>query len=185
MIGFEKKQLVIFSGIAVVAVLFAMLGYYPLTRALNKSRGQEKQFKSMRDQTYCDAMGMSNLAKKNEELKNEVGNYNSKIPLEREFATFWNEMTRIMNTRELSERLVEPLSEVEGKTLNCIPLNIECRGRLSQLHGFLRDIEAMERIVRFEAIRFENDKDYSGDLKLIATAKIFYRNEIPTIASDK
>ena len=81
-----------------------------------------------------------------------------------------------MDRCELTDRLIQPLVEVNGDTISSIPLNIKCCGKLSQLYEFLLETEKMDRIVRFEEIKIEN-KSNNGLLTFYAKAIIYYQNK--------
>ncbi len=179
---FERKQVVIVFSVVAIGASFLLLSYYPLSKTLKKSKEQKMQYDSFREQIYHDALGMSDLAKKITNLKAKIGRYNSKIPPNRDFAKFWDELTKVMNRCELTDRLIQPLGEVNGDTINSIPLNIKCSGKFNQLYEFLLETEKMDRIVRFEEIRIDN-KDGSGHLTLYAKAVIYYQNKAVSLAN--
>ncbi len=177
---FERKQIAIVFTVIVIGVSFIVLGYYPLNKMLNKSKERKIQYDSFREQTYLNAMAMPDLARKITDLKSRIGAYNSKIPASRDFAKFWDELTKVMNRCELTDRLIQPLGEVNGDTINSIPLNIKCCGKFSQLYEFLLETEKMGRILRFEEIRI--DKKGSDDLlTFYAKAVIYYQNKTVSV----
>ena len=58
-----------------------------------------------------------------------------------------------------------------------IPLTLECRGSLKQLFAFFQAMEDMDRLVRFEEVKFENDSDFNAVVKLNVKANVYYQSD--------
>ena len=61
----ERKHLTIVLAVIVIGISFIVLGFYTLNSMLERSRNQKRQYDLLRDQTYHDAMAMSEVKKKN------------------------------------------------------------------------------------------------------------------------
>ena len=55
------------------------------------------------------------------------------------------------------------------------PLTIECTGTAEQIFTFFRMLENFDRLVCFEEVQMENDKDFGAMLKLNAKANVYYQ----------
>ena len=176
MIYADKKQFIIFSVLCGVIVSFLLLAYYPLSRKMKTSKLEKQQYAKVNKDVYDYAVQIPQLNKDIQQLSTKIGDMNLKIPEGRCFADFWKQITDVMNHCDLADKLVRPGEEIKGKSLSCIPIDLECSGRLSQVFEFFRAIEKFDRIIRIEQIKMNNDQNLTGNIKVQAKAMIYYRD---------
>jgi Tfp pilus assembly protein PilO len=74
--------------------------------------------------------------------------------------------------------VIEPHKEVKGEKLNCIPVNIQCKGKLDRIFEFYRRLQGLDRLVRIEQVKLTNDSDYDGQVTMEARAVIYYSAKV-------
>ena len=74
--------------------------------------------------------------------------------------------------------MIEPRKEIKAEKLNCIPVNMRCKGRLTQIFEFYRRLQTMDRLIRIEQVKLFNDSDFGGEVGMEAMAFIYYRAEV-------
>ena len=173
---FGRGQQIAICVVAVAIVcVFILFWYLPLS---NKKR-MVKLTKT--EQVITIAKGMADaeqlpvLKEQMQKLQNQLQDYESKIPQQRDFGAFLGKITDLMNEHQLKEQSIEPGEIIEADKFNCIPVSMKCKGRLTQLFNFYDRLQALDRLVRIEHIKLSNDTDYSGQVSMNTKAIIYYR----------
>ena len=173
----ERQQITIFIVAAAVVGGFVLFRYLPLQRKI-------KAIKSARaTQTLAISKGLAEakqLPALNEQLQNLqriVGNYDTYIPTQRALGGFLQKIADLMNEHNLKEQVVAPGEEVRADKLSCIPLDVHCKGKLAQIFEFYKRLQGLDRLVRIEQVKLENDTDFSGVLTMQTKAVICYRDQ--------
>jgi len=83
-----------------------------------------------------------------------------------------------MNEHNLMGQVIAPRKEVKAEKLNCIPVNMQCKGKLAQIFEFYRRLQGLDRLVRIEQVKLTNDSDYDGQVSMEARAVIYYRAKV-------
>jgi Tfp pilus assembly protein PilO len=83
-----------------------------------------------------------------------------------------------MNEHNLQGQMIQPGKEIKAGELNCIPVNMQCRGRLSQIFEFYRRVQGLDRLVRIEHVKLVNDGGFGGEVTMQTDAVIYYRAEV-------
>jgi len=65
--------------------------------------------------------------------------------------------------------------EIAVKGLNCIPVDMQCKGTLAQVFEFQKQMQKLDRLVRIEHIKLANDSDFTGEVSLQTKVVIYYR----------
>lgn len=170
----DKHQLTIITISFAIAAVF-LIGYFPLKKKIKSYRFAAAQRELTEAKTQNLSSEIPLLKRRAQELSCEVGNFDNKLPLNRNFASLWHEITSVMDEYELTDRLVSPSKEIQGDKLCCIPIQIECSGGMNQVYSFFRAIEKIERQVKIEEISLKNDSQMSGNVKVKAKANVYYR----------
>jgi Tfp pilus assembly protein PilO len=171
----ERQQLGIFTAFAVMIVIFAMLQYWPL-------HSKAHTIEQVKAAQLSAGMKMDEQAKKLPAIKTQfaqmqaqVGNYEAKIPADRQLGAFLQEIADVMNKHNLREQVVQPESEMQADTLMCIPVHIQCKGTESQLFEFFKSLRNLERLIRIERVQLKNNLEMNGIVTLDARVNIYYR----------
>ncbi len=171
----ERKQIQIIGIAAAIIVGFAVLRFYPLARRMTDIR----QVRAAQDiavgQVREYSIGIPVLRKQVGELRVSLTDYARRIPPGRQFADLWRRIADVMNEHNLQDQIVQPGSETTGPTVGCIPITIQCSGTLEQVFEFLKSLSDFERVIRIDKLQLLNDAEFSGRIKLIADAKVYYQ----------
>jgi Tfp pilus assembly protein PilO len=157
---------------------FVLFRYLPLQRktkflrqayasqmlAISKASAENQQIPTIREQLLG--------------LQTAVGNYERQIPAQRELGEFLQRIANLMNEHNLQGQLIQPGKEIEAGELNCIPVSMQCKGRLSQIFKFYRRVQGLDRLVRIEHVKLVNDGDFGGEVIMQINAVIYYRAEV-------
>ena len=74
--------------------------------------------------------------------------------------------------------MIEPHKEIKAENLNCIPVKMQCKGKLYQIFEFFRELQGLDRLVRIEQVKLSNDNDFNGRIDMEARAIIYYRAKV-------
>jgi Tfp pilus assembly protein PilO len=173
----ERQQVIICVAAGAMVVGFGLFGYLPLkkrTKAVEQTRAAQRLAvaKASAERAQLPALKEQLL-----KLEETVGNYEANIPGNRDLGVFLQRIAGLMNKHNLKEQDVQPGGEIEAEGLRCIPVSMQCKGRLEQVFGFFRALQLLDRSVRIEQIRLENDIDFSGEVSMRAETIIYYRSE--------
>ena len=172
-----------FPQIALVYDAFHILADY--SRMLDALRTQEynnltgPMRKIIKGTRFLLLRGQEKLSipakEKLQKLQQTVGNYEQNVPEHRELGEFLQKIANLMNEHNLVEQVIEPAREIEADQLNCIPVDMECKGRLTEIFAFYKSLQSMDRLVRIESIKLVNDRDFSGEVSMQTKVVIYYR----------
>ena len=171
----ERQQIVILCLAGAMVGGFVLFRYLPLRKriktveqagavqrlAISKASAQSKQLPALKEQLL--------------RLQKATRNYELNVPAQRALGVFLHRIANLMNEQNLKEQRIEPGKEIKDDVLNCIPVNMQCKGRLKQIFEFCRRIQGLDRLVRVE---LENDSDFSGEVSMKTKAIIYYRKEV-------
>ncbi len=174
----ERQQIAICIAAVVMVCGFALLRFLPLRREakflkeayaaqmliISKSSDEIRQIPAMREQLRS--------------LQRAVGSYERQIPPRRELGEFLQRIANLMDENNLKGQMVQPGQEIKAGELNCIPISMQCRGRLSQIFEFYKRMQELDRLVRIEHIKLVNDDDFSGEVIMQTNAVIYYGWEV-------
>jgi Tfp pilus assembly protein PilO len=111
-------------------------------------------------------------------LRWKLENYEVNIPENSDIGGFLHTIADLMNEHSLEEQVIEPQKKIEAENLRCIPVKMQCRGRLAQVFEFYRQLQELQRLVRIEQVRLSNDKDFTGLVSMEAVAVIYYKSNV-------
>ena len=154
---------------------FIFYGYMPSRQRLQSLK--QAKAKQVRAITTAAAQSreLPKLKKRLHHVEEIVKNYETYVPAKGSLGAFLQDIALIMNTHNLTEQNIVPQSDVECGGVNCIPVQMNCKGSLNDVFGFFRDFQAMERLVRIEKAGLNKDGEYTGEVSMHTEAVIFYR----------
>lgn len=172
----EKRQIAIFVMVVLMAAAFFLFKYLPSRKRLSnvKQAFAEQKLAIMKSQIEEQQLPKVRILL--DDLQNQVEKFDSQIPGNRDLGIFLQQMAKLMNDHGLKEQHIQPAAEIETTTLNCIPIDMQCKGTLQQLFAFYKAFQNADRLVRIERVSFDNDINYSGKLQMKAKAIIYYLN---------
>ena len=101
--------------------------------------------------------------------------------MQREFGAFLQDVSGLMAQHHLQEQVIDPCAETPVEGLTAVPVAVRCRGELTDLFGFYRQLGSIKRLVRVDNVRFTNDPAMSGRVQMDAQMVIFYRPGTPSL----
>lgn len=153
---------------------FVVLRYLPLRKrikivkqtkaaellAVSKGQTQSRQLPVLRQQSH--------------DLAEAIGDYEARIPQQRQLGLFLREITDLMNENNLREQVIEPGEQTKTEKLNCIPVKMQCKGNLAELFQFFKRLQKLDRLIRIEQVKLTNDTGFTGEATMETMAVIYY-----------
>jgi len=152
--------------------------YWPLSR---KKEAVEQDIFAQRltiAKGAADGKQLPMLKQQLQKVQSELEDYEANIPDQRALGVFLRRIAALMNEYNLREQDIEPHEEVRGDEFCCIPLSMRCKGKLSQVFEFYKQLQELDRLIRIERIKLTNDKDFSGEISMETEAVIYYRAQV-------
>ena len=173
----ERQQILIVCTAVLMTVGFVFLRYVPLKRKVAAVELRYHQAHNDITEAAVHRQQLPQLKRQLSELRESCGNYEERIPSERELGVFLHTIARLMNKHNLKEQLIQPGTEAGSGDLKLIPINMQCRGKLSEIFEFYESLKGLDRLVRIEGVSLSNDKDFTGNIKMQMKAAVYYRPE--------
>lgn len=173
-----KQQLTICVAACVIVGGFVLFRYLPLRRRMKAARQTKVAQTLTIAKGTADGKQLPLLKEQLLELQRELENYEANIPERSDIGVFLQRIAGLMNEHNLRGQVIEPRKEIKAEKLNCIPVNMKCKGRLTQIFEFYRRLQGMDRLIRIEQVKLFNDSDFSGEVGMEAEAVIYYRPEV-------
>jgi Tfp pilus assembly protein PilO len=171
----KRQQLMIFVAAGVIIGGFGLFRYLPLRRRIKALRQTKAAQALTIAKGTADGKQLPLLKEQLLELQRELENYEANIPERSDIGVFLQKIAVLMNEHNLRGQVIEPRKEIKAEKLNCIPVNMKCKGRLTQIFKFYRQLQGMDRLIRIEQVKLFNDSDFSGEVGMEAKAVIYYR----------
>jgi len=174
----ERQQIVICVLAGVMIGGFLLFRYLPLRKRINAIEQTRVSRKAAADKALYQGGQLPALRRQLQKLKQLVGNYEAKVPSDNSLGVFLKRIANLMNEHDLREQRIEPgreVQEVEG--LSCVPVTMQCKGRLKHIFEFFSSLQSLERLVRIERVRLQNDNRFTGEVSMQAETVIYYRPE--------
>ena len=173
----ERPQLVIFATAGVMIGGFILFRYLPLRKRMKTA--QEARAAQALGITRAEAQSkeLPALKEQLQKLEAVAGKFHANVPRQRDLGTFLQYIAGLMNEHHLQEQLIEPGKELETEGLNCIPVSMQCKGKLEQIFEFCKSLQGLARSVRIEQVTLENGREFSGEVSMETKAVIYYRPE--------
>lgn len=174
----EKQQIIILVIATVVIGSFVLFRYKPL-------HGEIHDIKQVRStQLLTIAKGISDskqLPLVMEQIKIldlQLQNFEARIPKKGTTGQFIRKITELMDRNDLEEKQITPRQEIKSEYLNCIPINMQCKGSMEQIFDFYRQLQNLERLVRIQNVRLNNDEEFSGRVNMDTELVIYYKADV-------
>ena len=171
----RSQQIAICVIAGAIICVFVIFWYLPLREKMRLVKLAKAE------QIVTIAKGMADteqvpvLKEQLQKLRMELQGYESKIPDQRDFGTFLGRITDLMNENNLKEQSIEPGEIIAAEKFNCIPVSMQCRGRLTQIFKFYDCLQDLGRLIRIERVKLSNDAGYTGQVSMETKAIIYYR----------
>jgi len=171
----DRKQVILLAITAAVGAGSAMFGYLPIAHQKMVLRESMRRNALTLEQIRVQGRQLPDLEKKVEALEQKAVEFDEKAPRERQFAQLWQTITQIMNEHQLSNQLVQPGVEVRGEPVSRMELTLQCTGSFENVFELFRCLEQMDRLIRIESVKLNNDAEFSGQLNVQACASVYFQ----------
>jgi Tfp pilus assembly protein PilO len=170
-----KQQTVILVAAVAMAAGFVLFRYLPLQKKMSDVKQRRTEQVLAIAKTSIESKQLPMLKAQLQQLQRAVGNYEVNIPAERRLGEFLQQIATLMNEHNLKEQLVQPGKETEADEFNCIPVNMQCKGRLNQIYEFYKQVQELDRLVRIEQVNLANDESLGSEVIMKTKAVIYYK----------
>ncbi len=174
----ERRQAAICVAAAVMVGGFVLFRYLPMQRKMKSLRQAHAAQMLAISRASAESRQIPTIEEQLLQLQRKVGNYERQIPTQREIGEFLQRIANLMNKHNLQEQLIQPGKEMKAGQLNCVPVNMQCKGKLSQIFKFYRNVQGLDRFVRIEHVKLVNDNNFSGEVTMQTEAVIYYRADV-------
>ncbi len=176
---FRKKQQIVICIVAVILLVdFILFGCLPLYKAKKSINQREAVLRHTLIKGRTSSKQLPEIKERLQKLQVAVSNFEVNVPTQRDLGAFLHQIANLMTEHNLSEQVIVPGREINANGLNCIPINMKCKGRLVRIFEFYKQLQRLDRLVRIEQSRLLNDNDFSGQVSMETKAVIYYRPEI-------
>ena len=174
----DKQQITICVIAAVIVCVFVLFGYLPLrSKTIAAKKAKAERALTIAKGT-ADARQLPLLEEQLLKLEARLGDYEANIPGQRAHGVFLRRLADLMKEHDLSEQVITPGEEIEADRFNCIPVRMQCKGKLAQISEFYRRLQTQDRLVRIEKVKLSNDNSYSGQVNMETEAVVYYRAKV-------
>jgi Tfp pilus assembly protein PilO len=171
----ERKQIAICIAAGAIVAAFVLFRYMPLRQRI-KAVKREKTAQTLAiNKASMERVQLHLLKEQLLNLQTTVENYKVNIPAQNDFGAFLQQIADLMGKHNLREQVIAPGKEIAVKGLNCIPVDMQCKGTLAQVFEFQKQMQRLDRLVRIEHIKLANDSDFTGEVSLQTKVVIYYR----------
>lgn len=174
----DRQQIMIFFVGGAIVCVFMLFWYLPLQKRMKAVRQNKAAQTFTIAKGTADSKQLSLLEEQLQKMQAELGNYEARIPERIDIGVFLSRIADLMNEHNLKEQVITPSKEVEADNLNCIPVSMQCRGKLAQIFNFYQKLQKLDRLVRIEQVKLCNDSDFSGEVSMETKAVIYYRGKL-------
>ena len=173
----ERQQIIICVAAGTIVIGFVLFRYLPLQKRIEAVEQSRAARRLVISKSSSESAQLPALREHLLKLERMVGNYETNVPGRRDLGMFLHRIADLMSKHNLTDQLVQPGKEIETKGVHCIPISMQCRGRLKQIFGFFGSLQVLDRSLRIEQVKLENDSDFSGEVGMQAETIVYYRSE--------
>jgi Tfp pilus assembly protein PilO len=174
----ERQQLTICTVAVVIIGGFVLFRYMPLKREIKAVKQNIYTQKLTIVKGAADVEKVPLIKQQLLNIQSELKDYGANIPDQRDLGVFLRRIATLMNEYQLREQVIVPREEVKGDKFSCIPLNMRCKGKLSQMFDFYKQLQGLDRLIRIERVKLRNDNNFSGEVSMETDAVIYYKVEL-------
>lgn len=171
----EKKQIAICVAAGTMVIAFVLFRYLPLRQRIKAAERTKAAQRLAISKASMEKAQMPVLREQLLTLQQTVGNYQASIPAETDLGVFLQQIGDLMSKYDLKEQVIAPCKKIAVEGLNCIPVDVQCKGKLAQVFEFYKRMQKLDRLIRIEKVKLANDVDFSGQVSMQAKVVIYYR----------
>ncbi|MHC4640767.1 MAG: type 4a pilus biogenesis protein PilO [Planctomycetota bacterium] len=171
----ERKQIAICFAAGAMVTAFILFRYLPLSQRVKAVERTEAAQALVINAASMEREQMPVIKEQLLTLQQVVGNYQASIPVGTGLGVFLQQIADLMNRHNLRGQVIVPHKEIAVKELSCIPVDVQCKGKLAQVFEFYKRLQKLDRLVRIERVKLLNDKDFGGEVSMQSKVVIYYR----------
>ncbi|MCK4792537.1 MAG: type 4a pilus biogenesis protein PilO [Desulfobacteraceae bacterium] len=175
MLFVQRQQLGIYVIAGSILFAFVLFRYMPLRRKILAIEQVKNGQKLVIAKGVADGKQLPLIEEQLLKLKSDLGDYEASIPNQRDLGGFLHRIADLMKEHSLTDQVITPGKEVEAEEFICIPVSMQCDGELSRISEFYRRLQALDRLVRIEQVKFTNDNSYSGQVSMETDVVVYYK----------
>jgi len=173
----EKQQIVILAVAAAMVGGFVLFRYIPLREKMKTIEQTRTAQRLAIAKAQAQSKQLPVLTAQLQKLQNQVANFQANIPEQRDLGAFLQKIADLMNEHNLKEQVMTPGKEIQADNLCCIPIDMQCKGRLDEIFEFYKRLQGLDRLIRIEQVKLENSTDFSGEVSMHTKTVIYYRGQ--------
>jgi Tfp pilus assembly protein PilO len=176
---FHKKQQLLICVVALMLMAdFVIFGCLPLLNTMRALKQTKTSLALAINKGTEGGRQLPALSDQLQKLQQTASNFEVKIPAQRDLGVFLQQLADLMTEHDLGGQVVAPQNEIKADGLCCIPINVQCKGRLPQIFEFYKRLQTWERLVRVEQVKLINDSNFNGEISIETRVVIYYRPEV-------
>jgi Tfp pilus assembly protein PilO len=78
-----------------------------------------------------------------------------------------------MDNHQLQGQIIEPGNQKVIDGLNCMVINMKCRGELEKVYDFFASLQRLDRAVKIQRVMLRNEAGYSGNVNMSTEAVVY------------
>ncbi len=173
----ERQQIAICVAAGVIVSGFVLLRYLPLQKRIKAVKQTRTAQRLAIAKGIADSRQLPLLKEQLLKLQRQLGKYEANIPERRALGTFLRRIADLMNEHNLKEQVIQPDKEIAVEALKCIPVSMQCKGKLAQIFEFYKSLQELDRLVCIEQVKLVNNRDFNGEVSMETKAVIYYRSK--------
>lgn len=173
----KQKQIVMSVAVVAMVAAFMFFQYMPLNKKARMLKAENVILITENSSIGASLETLPQVSREVEMLKQQIGDFDAKIPLGRAHGEFMQNLASVMKKQGLEELVVQPGVEVQVGELVKIPVYIRCQGKLMHIFNFFKALEGLQRVIRIEEVSMTGSDKFDGNLVMQAKTNIFYRNK--------
>jgi len=174
----ERKQIVICVLATAVIGGFLLFRYIPLRKRVKAVEQAKAAQALVIAKVSADSQQLPLLEEQLLKLHAKVAYYQANVPMQRDHGVFLRKIADLMKEHNLKEEVLAPGNEIQADELRCIPIDMQCKGKLVQIFEFYKQLQRLNRLVRIERVELVNDNGFGGEVSMRTKAVIYYRAEV-------
>jgi len=171
----KRKQVLVLVVSTMLVADFVLFGYLPSHKRMKSVKQAKTKQMQIIAKASAESRQLPDLKQQLQRLQNTVADFKLNVPTQRDIGVFLQQIANLMTEYDLTEQLVAPGKELKADALNCMPVDMRCKGKLAQIFHFYQRLQESGRLVRIERIKLTNDTDLTGDVIMQTQAVIYYR----------
>jgi len=164
---------------------FVWFGCLPLQKTMKAIKQTKTSLGLAIDKGTTGGRQLPVLTEQLQNLQQVASNFEVNVPWQRDLGVFLRQLANLMAQHNLKEQIVVPQKEIKTDDLSCISINMRCKGRLTQIFEFYKQLQTLGRLVRIEQVKLVNDSSFEGEVSMETKLVIYYRPTVDSVRNSR